>query len=71
MDGEGFVSDDFVAVLAKENGDLGFYYNTDAVTLGMTMKMVAKAFVDSMANLSEEEREMVQSVLGGKEEVNE
>lgn len=64
MDGEGFVSDDFVCILVKENGDTSFFYNTDALTLGMGMKMIARAFVESMNNLSEEEREMVTSILG-------
>ena len=64
MDGKGYVSDDFVAILAKENGDASIYYNTDALTLGMAMKMVAKHFVESMAMLSDEERESVEQILG-------
>lgn len=71
MDGEGYVSDDFVAILAKPNGDLCIYYNTDAITLGMSMKMIAKAFVDSMNQLSEEERTQVSEILGGNFEVGE
>lgn len=65
MDGQTHTSDDFVCVLSKENGDAAFFYNTDAITLGMAMKMVAKAFVDSMANLTEEEQMQVTSILGG------
>lgn len=65
MDGEARTSDDFVTILAKENGDASIFYNTDALTLGMAMKMVAKCFVDAMGQLSEEERTMVQKVLGG------
>lgn len=65
MDGAREVSNDFVCVLSKENGDAAFFYNTDAITLGLTMKMVAKAFVESMARLSDEEQDMVTSVLGG------
>lgn len=64
MDGVTTVSDDFVCVLSRENGDASIFYNTDALTMGMTMKMVAKAFVDMMAQLTEEERISVQEILG-------
>lgn len=70
MEGVEHTSDDFVVVLSRDNGDASFFYNTDAITLGMAMKMVAKAFVDSMGQLSEEEREMVSSVLGDNFDVN-
>ena len=50
-------------IMAKENGDASIFYNTDALTLGMAMKMVAKSFVEAMHQLSEEERESVQEVL--------
>ena len=63
MDGLMHESDDFVCVMAKENGDASIFYNTDALTLGMAMKMVAKSFVEAMHQLSEEERESVQEVL--------
>ena len=70
MDGEGFVSDDFVCIKAKENGDTSIFYNTDALTLGMAIRMVTRAYVDAMKQLSEEEREQVLSVLntGGSNE---
>lgn len=64
MDGVGHVSDDFVAILSRDNGDASIFYNTDALTLGMAMKMVAKSFVEAMHQLSEEERQSVQEVLG-------
>lgn len=64
MDGEENTSDDFICIMCKENGDTSLYYNTDAITLGMGMKMIARAFVESMARLTEEEREAVSSVLG-------
>lgn len=65
MDGEARTSDDFVTILAKENGDASIFYNTDALTLGMAMKMVARCFVEAMGQLTEEERTSVQEVLGG------
>lgn len=65
MDGEGLTSEDFVAVLSRENGDASIFYNTDALTLGMAMKMIAKSFVESMGELPEDEREQVQGILSG------
>lgn len=64
MDGEVHESDDFVCIMARENGDASIFYNTDALTLGMAMKMVAKSFVEAMAELSEEERTSISEVLG-------
>ena len=64
MDGTTHVSDDFVCVMARENGDASIFYNTDALTLGMSMKMVAKSFVEAMHQLTEEERQSIQEVLG-------
>jgi len=64
MDGKEHESDDFVCIMSRENGDASLFYNTDALTLGMAMKMVAKAFVDAMHQLTEEERQSIQEVLG-------
>lgn len=64
MDGETHQSNDFVCVMARENGDASIFYNTDALTLGMAMKMVAKSFVECMGQLTEEEQAMVSEVLG-------
>lgn len=66
MDGQGYVSDDFVCIMVQENGDTSLFYNTDALTLGMGMKMIARAFVESMNNLSDEERDMVTRILGNQ-----
>ena len=64
MDGKTTQSDDFVAILSKENGDASIFYNTDALTLGMAMKMVARAFVECMNMCTEEERTEITEVLG-------
>lgn len=64
MDGEVKQSDDFVAILSKENGDASIYYNTDALTLGMAVKMVARAFVECMHNCPEKERGEITEILG-------
>lgn len=65
MDGKEHSSNDFVAILAKDNGDAAIFYNTDAMTLGMAMKMVSRAFVDAMDNLPEDERRSISEVLSG------
>lgn len=64
MDEEVKQSNDFVAILAHENGDASLYYCTDALTLGMAMKMVARAFITEMNELSEEERSQIEAILG-------
>ena len=64
MDGKATTSDDFVAILSKENGDASIFYNTDALTLGMAMKMVARAFVECMDKCPEKEREEITEILG-------
>lgn len=64
MDGVTTRSDDFVAVLSKENGDASIFYNTDALTLGMAVKMVARSFVECMHKCSEEERNEISDILG-------
>lgn len=64
MDGKTTTSDDFVAILSKENGDASIFYNTDALTLGMAMKMVARAFVECMDKCPEKEREEIAEILG-------
>jgi hypothetical protein len=64
MDDEVKQSNDFVAILAHENGDASLFYQTDALTLGMAMKMVAKAFITEMNELSEEERSQIEAILG-------
>ena len=71
MDGMEYLSDDFVCVMTRPSGETSIYYNTDALTLGMSMKMVAKAFVDCMNNLTEEERNEVSEILGGDFDIRE
>lgn len=64
MDGKKHSSDDFVAILSRENGDASFFFNTDALTLGMAVKMVTRAFVETASQLTEEERQEIIEVLG-------
>lgn len=65
MDGRKVSSSDFVAVITKDTGDTAIMYNTDALTLGMAVKMVTMAFVRSMNECSPEERQQITKILGG------
>lgn len=64
MDGEVRGSSDFVTVLSKPTGEASIYYNTDALTLGMALKLIASSFVECMSNCTEEERQQITEVLG-------
>lgn len=64
MDNVCYVSDDFVAVLSKNNGDAGIFLSTDALTLGMALKMVARSFVECMASCTKEEQAEISEILG-------
>jgi hypothetical protein len=56
---------DFVAVgYSTETGETTMLHNTDALTLGQAYLMLAKAFNDSMSQLSPEERANVVDCLG-------
>lgn len=56
-------SDDFVAILAKEDGDTTIYYNTDALTLGIAFKLVLREFITCLRKCSEEEQELILDTL--------
>lgn len=64
MDGELHESQDFVAVISRSNGDASIYYNTDALTLGMAVKLIAKEFVMCVSQLSPSEQQEIESILG-------
>lgn len=64
MDGETRQSNDFVCVMSGDNGDASLFYYTDALSLGMSMKLIAKAFVETLQQLTEEERQSINEVLG-------
>lgn len=64
MDGKVTKSDDFVAILSKENGEASITYNTDALTLGMALRLVAVEFTRCLDKCTEEEREAIRSILG-------
>lgn len=64
MNGTTSTSEDFVAILSKDNGDASIYYNTDALTLGMAFKLIAKEFVRCLNDCAEEERKEITEILG-------
>lgn len=56
-------SDDFIALLAKEDGGVTIYYNTDALTLGLAFKIVLCEFISCLHKCSEEEQELILDAL--------
>ena len=57
-------SEDFVAILTDKEGKTSIYYQTDALTLGMAIKLVAKEFVLCMNKCTQEERDNITAILG-------
>lgn len=64
MDGAIHESQDYVAVLARPNGDASLFYNTDALTLGMSMKLIIKAFIECVSQCTLEEQKEIEQILG-------
>jgi hypothetical protein len=64
MDGALCESNDFVAILSKKDGDTAIFYNTDALTLGMAFKLVAKEFVKCVEQCSPSEQQEIEAILG-------
>lgn len=64
MDERLYDSADFITVLAKEDGKVSLYYNTDALTLGMALQMIAHVYTKEIAKVSAEDRREIEEVLG-------
>lgn len=64
MDDDVTQSLDFIALLARDDGDLSMYYHTDALTLGMSLKLITSAFINEMSKLDKEEKKMIVDILG-------
>ena len=64
MDGALYDSDDFVAILSKKDGDTSIFYSTDALTLGIAFKLVAKEFVKCVEQCSPSEQQEIEAILG-------
>ena len=63
MDGTTIKSEDFVAVLTKEDGTPTITYNTDALTLGMAFRLLAVSYVECLNKCTPEEREQIKTIL--------
>ena len=64
MDDTFEVSDDFVAVLSKGEGCTALRYNTDTLTLGFAVKMLAREYFSQLEQLNKEDREEVEGIIG-------
>lgn len=64
MDDEVSYSTDFIAILHHKNGDASIRYNTDALSLGMAVKMIARQYIEELNKCSEEERSEIEEILG-------
>jgi hypothetical protein len=71
MDGKPVASDDFVAVLTKSNGDATLLFQTDALTLGLALQLITKAFTEALAKCSVDERKEINDILCGNIEEGE
>jgi hypothetical protein len=65
MDGKPIASDDFVAVLSRANGDATLLFQTDALTLGLSLQLITKAFTEALGRCSESERKDINDILCG------
>lgn len=63
-DNERNESTDFIAVLAKEDGNAQIFYNTDALTVGIAIKLLTNEYVKMMQDLDEKERYEILEILG-------
>lgn len=57
LDGITHESEEFVAVLAKEDGDASIVYNADVLTLAIASRLISNALVDSINQLTAEEKD--------------
>lgn len=54
---------DFLCIVHKEDGSAGVYYNTDALQLGLDIRIVTDAFSRLVANCTpEEQKEIIKTI---------
>lgn len=63
MDGEAITSSDFVAVVTHPDGDTEMLYNTDAVTLGLAIKMLSARYTELLNSYPEDVQNEIREVL--------
>jgi len=66
MDGEEVTTDDFIAIVVNDEADAVLIFNTDALTLGMALRLLTKSFAEMMAECTEEERNEIKAVLNNE-----
>ena len=64
MNGATKMSNDYIAVLSYGEGRHDIYYETDVLTIGIALKMLAKAYVREIQKLNKDDREAVEQLLG-------
>jgi len=65
MNNEIAESDEFIAFIIKPDGDIGMFYQTDALSMGMAMQLCQRTFAEMLATLSEIDVEEIHNILGG------
>lgn len=63
-DGTKEVSDNFIAIINRPDGTSGIFYNTDALSMGMGIKMMCRAYMDCISQCTPEEQKQVTKMLG-------
>lgn len=63
VDGMDYISNDYICILGHPDGDATFIYNTDAVTVGLALKVLNKVYYELLEAMSPEEREEVRKAL--------
>ena len=64
MDNTTETSDDFIALLYRPNGNVALRYNTDVLSMGMAIRLLANAYANMLKDCTEEERAEVESIIG-------
>lgn len=57
-------TDDFVAVLKMDGERMALRYNTDTLSLGFAVKLLAKEYFEQLQTLDEQDRAEVENIIG-------
>lgn len=60
------VSDDFIAILSDESGNASIFYHTDAMTMGMAIKLVAHEYIRLLKELPDSDQAAIVGILGAE-----
>ena len=64
MDDTYETTDDFVAVLKMDGERTALRYNTDTLSLGFAVKLLAREYFDQLSALNDKDREDVERIIG-------